>query len=80
MVVFYIRFHPDMKIGLERCDVIPICWIPDIYVNPSNNGNLQSSEYRNPEKCVKRTTREFYALLLEEMKVAAKKRKGKLEK
>gem|GEM_PF-5912452 len=29
-----------MTINIEKCVVSPVAWIPDIYINPSNNGNL----------------------------------------
>ena len=41
-----------MKVGLERCYIVPVTWLPDVYVNPSNNGNLQSSKYKDFDLCV----------------------------
>ena len=34
------KFNSNMTINIEKCVVPPIAWIPDIYINPSNNGNL----------------------------------------
>ncbi len=33
-----------MRLDFCNCHVVPVTWLPDIYVNPSNNGNLQSSQ------------------------------------
>ena len=43
VATFVISFKPNMTIGLEKCIVFPTAWIPDVYVNPSNNGNLYIS-------------------------------------
>ena len=43
---FFLRFNEDMTIEIVKAVVFPIAWISDIYVNPSNNGNLQSSKYK----------------------------------
>ena len=77
VATFVIRFKPDMTIGLEKCIVFPTAWIPDVYVNPSNNGNLQSSKYKNPEAAVKRTPAEFLERLKEENEKARIKREAK---
>lgn len=74
IATFVIRFDDDMHIALTNCHVLPIAWLPDIYVNPSNNGNLQSSKYKDLDAATRRSNREFFTLLLEEMKVAAAKR------
>ena len=71
---FIISFNDDLSVKLEKAIVTPIAWLPDIYVNPSNNGNLQSSKYKYPEQAIKRTVPEFTNLLLEEIKVANEKR------
>jgi len=55
----------------------PIGWIPDIYINPSNNGNLQSTHYRYIDRAEKRTNEEFFELLLEEKQNALSKKKQK---
>lgn len=73
---FFIDFNDDMTIELVDCVVVPVGWIPDIYVNPSNNGNLQSSKYKDAAACVKRSNRQFVEALEQEVAVAAgKKRK-----
>lgn len=78
VATFVISFKPDMTIGLEKCIVFPTAWIPDVYVNPSNNGNLQSSMYKRLETAIKRTPAEFLDCLIRENEVAmAKKNKKK---
>ncbi len=68
----FISFNPNMTISLEKCVVFPTAWIPDIYVNPSNNGNLQSSKYNHLESAVKRTPVEFLECLTEKNEEAKK--------
>lgn len=80
IATFIISFKQNMTIGLEKCVVFPIAWIPDVYVNPSNNGNLQSSNYKNLETSVRRTPEEFLDILIEENKIAIKKKKEKDKK
>lgn len=77
IATFVISFKPNMTIGLEKCIVFPTAWIPDIYVNPSNNGNLQSSKYKDLETAIKRTPSEFLKLLIEANDVAIEKKKSK---
>ena len=67
----------NMTIDIENCYVMPIAWLPDIYVNPSNNGNLQSSKYKNLESAIERTNEEFFEALDKEMEVARKKKQAK---
>ncbi len=64
------------SIRLSDCHVVPVAWLPDVYVNPSNNGNLQSGKYKNIDEAVRRTTSEFLTVLDENIKVALGK-KGK---
>ncbi len=64
VATFIISFKDDMKIGLEKCIVFPTAWIPDIYVNPSNNGNLQSSKCKDLSSATKRTPVKFLELLI----------------
>jgi len=66
-----------MTISISEVIVLPIMWIPDIYVNPSNNGNLQSSKYKDLESAEKRTGPEFIIELNKENEVARKKREAK---
>jgi hypothetical protein len=69
-----IEFKQNMTLKLGNATVVPVSWIPDIYVNPSNNGNLQSSKYKDVANMVRRTNNEFLSLLRAEMKVADSKR------
>ena len=77
IATFVISFKPNMTIGLEECIVFPTAWIPDVYVNPSNNGNLQSSKYKHLESAFKRTPAEFLACLMKENTVAIAKKNAK---
>lgn len=73
IATFTIVFNNDLTIHLQECIVMPITWVPDIYVNPSNNGNLQSSKCKFPETWIKRSKEEFIRLLDEEILVAKNK-------
>lgn len=77
VATFVISFKQNMKIGLEKCIVFPTAWIPDIYVNPSNNGNLQSSKYKDLRFAIKRTPGEFLNCLIKENAIALAKKKAK---
>lgn len=73
-----IAFHTNpVKIELTNCYVVPTAWLPDVYVNPSNNGNLQSSKYKDLDSCVRRTRREFLEILKEQLAYAREKRSKK---
>ena len=74
VATFYIQFNENMSIEITKAVVYPIAWISDIYVNPSNNGNLQSASYKDLGKAQKRTNAEFIALLHEAIQVAKKKK------
>ena len=74
---FFIEFNEDMTIEINQASVFPIAWIKDIYVNPSNNGNLQSAYYKNIKDAVKRTNKEFHTLFLEALTFAQKKKNAK---
>jgi hypothetical protein len=54
--------------------VVPVAWLPDVYVNPSNNGNLQSSKYKDLPAAIRRSLPEFVALLREKLAVARQRR------
>ena len=75
IATFLIRFNADMSVELTKAIVMPVAWIPDIYVNPSNNGNLQSSYAKDLDKVVKRTNAEFIVELSKAIKIADKKKK-----
>lgn len=77
VATFLISFDEDMTISLVKAVVFPTAWIPDIYINPSNNGNLQSKDYKNIENAVKRTNSEFLQALKDEYKVAINKKNKK---
>lgn len=77
---FVINFRDDMSIELISCHVMPVSWLPDIYVNPSNNGNLQSSKYKDIDLATKRTNEQFFKELEAEMEVARQKRAAKRRK
>lgn len=66
-----------MRIDFPNCYVVPVNWLPDVYVNPSNNGNLQSSKYKNIDTATPRTRMEFLSVLHDEIEVAREKRKLK---
>ena len=74
---FFIKFNDDMTIEVDKCIVFPAAWIPDVYINPSNNGNLQSSKYKDLTTATKRTNAEFFEVLKSEMEVARKKKAEK---
>jgi len=77
IVTFELKFLDEMDLDLSNFYVMPIAWLPDIYVNPSNNGNLQSSKYKDLAGSTPRTNKKFFAELVEEMRVAAQKRAAK---
>lgn len=74
VATFVISFKEDMTIGLEKCIVFPTAWIPDVYVNPSNNGNLQSSQYKDLSNAIKRTPQEFFQELKKANYIAIQKK------
>lgn len=74
---FFIQFNDDMTIEVVSATVFPVTWIKDIYVNPSNNGNLQSSKYKNLDEAEKRTNSEFLKEFKKEIAVVAEKRRKK---
>ena len=80
VATFFIQFNADMSIEIAKAVVFPIAWIPDIYVNPSNNGNLQSAYYKDMKDGVKRTNKEFLPLFQKAIEVANKKKREKQQK
>lgn len=74
---FFIAFNDDMSFVVTDAIVFPVVWLPDIYVNPSNNGNLQSACFKDIFKAVKRSNKEFYPLLLDALFIAKKKKISK---
>lgn len=80
VATFVLRFTADIKVHLIQAIVLPVAWLPDIYVNPSNNGNLQSSKYKDLASVARRTNPEFLHELRNAMKVAAAKKAKKAAK
>lgn len=79
IATFFILFNEieDISIEISKVVVFPITWIDDMYVNPSNNGNLQSSTYKDIENAVRRTNQEFIDLLKVEILNANEKKRNK---
>ena len=80
VATFVISFKDNMTIGLDKCIVFPTAWIPDVYVNPSNNGNLQSSQYKDLSNAIKRTPNQFHQALIEANEVALIKKESQKNK
>lgn len=80
VATFLIKFNDDMSVEITGAKVMPTAWLPDIYVNPSNNGNLQSSKYKDIDQAVKRTNQEFLEALEKEILVAKGKKAEKNKK
>lgn len=78
IATFILAFNQDMTIGLDDCIVMPTAWVPDIYVNPSNNGNLQSSMCKRVNRAIRRTNQEFLECLIRADDLAQQKRQNKL--
>lgn len=76
IATFSINFNSDLTIGFDKCTVFPTAWLPDVYVNPSNNANLQSSMYKDLNFATKRSPLEFYKCLVQANEVAMAKKKN----
>jgi hypothetical protein len=70
---FVIEFLDDMSIRFTDTHVMPIAWLPDIYVNPSNNGNLQSAKYKDVSSATRRSNQEFLEELVKNIDLAHSK-------
>lgn len=79
IATFIIDFTVNMTINICNVIVKPINWIPDIYVNPSNNGNLQSAEYKS-ELSKFRTNEEFLIELKKQIDISNDKKIIKISK
>lgn len=79
IATFIIEFTSNMTINICRAIVKPINWISDIYVNPSNNGNLQSAEYKS-ELSETRTNEEFLTELKKQINISNNKKINKINK
>lgn len=77
IATFEMDFTTDPGVALRKCTVMPLQWIPDIYVNPSNNGNLQSAYAKHLTSAVKRSRAEFLNKLEEEIQNANRKRRAR---
>jgi len=67
-----------MEILLSNSFVMPTVWLPDVYVNPSNNGNLQSSKYKELETAIQRNNEQFLVELIKAKGIADEKRRQKV--
>lgn len=74
VVTFSLEFLPAMQVRISQVFVMPVTWLPDIYVNPSNNGNLQSSCYKDITKAINRSNNIFLAELNQAMDLARQKK------
>lgn len=74
IATFIIDFKEPLKIKFEKCVVFPTSWLPDIYVNPSNNGNLQSAKYKDIATAIKRTQKDFLEELIKANDIAISKK------
>lgn len=77
IATFEMDFTDDPGVALTKCTVMPLQWIPDIYVNPSNNGNLQSAYAKHLESAEKRSKSEFIGLLRQEIENANRKKRAR---
>ena len=80
IATFVIDFKEDMTVEIVDSIVFPVAWIPDIYVNPSNNGNLQSAYYKNLDRAICRTNEEFLVEFQKELLNAEEKRRIKMRR
>ena len=78
IITIEIDFSDSMNVLLTNAFIMPTPWLPDIYVNPSNNGNLQSSKYKDINLGIRRTNQEFLNELRIAKKVADQKKKRKI--
>lgn len=74
---FFIQFKNDMTVEIVDSVVFPIAWIKDVYINPSNNGNLQSAYYKNIKDAIRRSNDEFLPIFNAELAFAQAKKKAK---
>lgn len=74
IATFEMDFTADPGVALTKCTVMPLHWIPDIYVNPSNNGNLQSAYAKHLDLAIRRSRSEFLTLLENEIENANRKK------
>jgi len=78
IITIEIDFSESMNVLLTNAFIMPTPWLPDIYVNPSNNGNLQSSKYKDINVGIRRTNQEFLNELRIAKEVADQKKNRKI--
>ncbi|MBQ9336728.1 MAG: hypothetical protein IJS14_05470 [Lentisphaeria bacterium] len=74
IVTFNLKFLPVMQVKILDVFVMPVTWLPDIYVNPSNNGNLQSSHYKDIDLRIMRSNNQFLSELNFAINIANQKK------
>lgn len=74
IATFLIKFNPEMTISIMSATVMPIMWLPDIYINPSNNGNLQSSKYKDISYACRRSNEDFFKEFIAAFEISRQKR------
>ncbi len=74
IITVELDFDDTMKVVLSNFYVMPTGWLPDLYVNPSNNGNLQSSKYKDLNLAIKRDNNQFLIELQKAKEIADLKR------
>lgn len=77
IITIELDFDDSMKVLLSNSYVMPTGWLPDLYVNPSNNGNLQSSKYKDFNLAIQRDNNQFLIDLQKAKEIADLKRKKK---
>ena len=77
IATFVIEFTNDPGFRFVDCIVMPLNWLPDIYVNPSNNGNVQSSKAKQLDSAVEKSLEELLLDLDEAIETAQVKRRAK---
>ena len=78
VITIELDFSENMEILLSNSFVMPTVWLPDVYVNPSNNGNLQSSKYKELETAIQRNNEQFLVELIKAKEIADEKRRQKV--
>lgn len=78
IATFIIRFIDNPpSVVIDDVVVMPTAWLSDVYVNPSNNGNLQSATYKNISSAIQRSNEEFIKELENAYHIALDKKRKK---
>lgn len=77
IVTFELDFQANMAVAITNTYVMPIAWLPDVYVNPSNNGNLQSSAYKDVGRAIMRSNHQFLVEFQDAWNIALDKKRQK---